>query len=995
MTQFSDLEALEERHRREEEAETRTSVFERGRPLGIELPRGEPIADDWRARVAVCAPPRPRPFVLDPLGSASAFAVSPDGVSVLDAASQTASLPEGYSPRSVVTAYFDGVFGDAELAADRLARLIAQVADGTGLPHIGFASSGAEAVEVAIAALHQASAEAGSVRSHLVTFERGFHGRTELLFQASHQLCTSPSAHVTVLPLDGGAEALEQLLRKRDDVLCVLLEPVQCAGGERYVPIETLRAIRTITRAHEVPLVSDEVQTGFGAGGALLWAPEFEADVVCFGKRAQLGVLAANVPLPASSALQHPTTDQVAALRAVCSLEETHPSAKVFARKVRERFEAIVGRFPDLILDPRVRAWSAGFEVAGESSVRDGLIEIAERSGIRLLPASDHTVRIRFSRAFGDRELDAVFDVLRAAAKWIEAERAPSEFRPPRRSLRDAPPVPSLATKTSSTEEPATPRPARDVRVRQVDAEEVEAVLDAIVALEARVYEPARRDPREKLARAFEDPAGVAVIADRPTEDGTIDLLGVTLGVPLERVDVDGADRDLNRGRQNTVYVVATTLDPTSRGLGLGMRLKRALVHAAAAVRRSDGSLRYDFMTGRMRVGATSAMRRINRRLGATELYRLHGQYGGEGAAIYYRLPLRAPGCTVGGPLFRSSLLRTPPPSLVHYAKRGGLYGPVVEHLRLHHTVTPATVRGLEYLSALTPHQPMVALSGSLGCAFDEVLRVLKGARPKASVALGLEGGFVGDTTAAARSLSDPASLEGVRPYFEEGFARLPHPREDAQRFEAAVEAIDPAQILAVFAEPVQVQTGAPLLLEHWSAFKRLRAAGVPIVSVETATGGYRSLSEDGVHRPFADLGFEPDVRLWAPAPRLGLAHFSRALGDGARSASGGASELSLVVLHHVLRHLASLQSEDAGALLHASLTPLRDAGVALSGEGLYRVASVGDRRDAFLAHMTAAPFEVWALPGGRVGFAPPFDLLEEEWLELSGVVSAAWSKCS
>ena len=38
--------------------------------------------------------------------------------------------------------------------------------------------------------------------------------------------------------------------------------------------------------------------------------------------------------------------------------------------------------------------------------------------------------------------------------------------------------------------------------MRVVEPDEADALLDAIVALEERVYEPARRDSREKLALA-------------------------------------------------------------------------------------------------------------------------------------------------------------------------------------------------------------------------------------------------------------------------------------------------------------------------------------------------------------------------------------------------------------------------------------------------------------------------------------------------------------
>ncbi|MEM1415301.1 MAG: GNAT family N-acetyltransferase [Myxococcota bacterium] len=194
---------------------------------------------------------------------------------------------------------------------------------------------------------------------------------------------------------------------------------------------------------------------------------------------------------------------------------------------------------------------------------------------------------------------------------------------------KEAPPFPALPPREGE----APPGPAH-VRALGPD-DDPEAVLDAIVALEARVYEPARRDPREKLALALRDPAGVAVIAE---QEGAV--VGSALLAPLERVSgVDGVDDDPFRPRRDTAYTLAVTLDPVARGQGLGRRLKAAAVAAAAQLRWPDGSPRYRHVSGRNRVGHTPAMRRINAALGAYELARYEGQYGGEGVAAYYRMP--------------------------------------------------------------------------------------------------------------------------------------------------------------------------------------------------------------------------------------------------------------------------------------------------------------------------------------------------------------------
>ncbi|MEO0322671.1 MAG: GNAT family N-acetyltransferase [Myxococcota bacterium] len=245
-----------------------------------------------------------------------------------------------------------------------------------------------------------------------------------------------------------------------------------------------------------------------------------------------------------------------------------------------------------------------------------------------------------------------------------------------------------------------------------------EAMLDAIVALEARVYEPARRDPREKLALAFQDPAGVVVLAETQGR-----LVGSALLAPLERVHaLAGADDDPQRGQRNTAYTLAVTVDPGARGQGLGRRLKSAAVEAAARLKRPDGRPRYAHVSGRNRIGHTLAMRRINGALGAYELARYEGQYGGEGVAAYYRMPVRgyAPRAT---PPLRADwtfgegrLLASPPASWRLRYLSGALAGAVANRARWGRSFLSAgAARAAAYLRAQGPLP-----DASLACAGDE-----------------------------------------------------------------------------------------------------------------------------------------------------------------------------------------------------------------------------------------------------------------------------------
>ena len=72
----------------------------------------------------------------------------------------------------------------------------------------------------------------------------------------------------------------------------MIVEPVQAEGGDRHASNSFFRRLRDMALAYDVPFIADEVQTGFGATGDVLWAHErweldTPPDFVTFAKKAQ------------------------------------------------------------------------------------------------------------------------------------------------------------------------------------------------------------------------------------------------------------------------------------------------------------------------------------------------------------------------------------------------------------------------------------------------------------------------------------------------------------------------------------------------------------------------------------------------------------------------------------------------------------------------------------------------------------------------------------
>ncbi|MEX0944239.1 MAG: L-lysine 6-transaminase, partial [Balneolaceae bacterium] len=80
----------------------------------------------------------------------------------------------------------------------------------------------------------------------------------------------------------------------KDDIACIILEPIQGEGGDNHFRIEFHRALRDLADEFDALFIYDEVQTGVGLTGKF-WAHEHyvKPDIIAFGKKAQVcGILA-------------------------------------------------------------------------------------------------------------------------------------------------------------------------------------------------------------------------------------------------------------------------------------------------------------------------------------------------------------------------------------------------------------------------------------------------------------------------------------------------------------------------------------------------------------------------------------------------------------------------------------------------------------------------------------------------------------------------------
>ena len=161
-----------------------------------------------------------------------------------------------------------------------------------------FANSGAEANEGAIKLARKWGQVNKGGAFEIITFEHGFHGRTLATMSATGK----PGWDVRFAPQVPGfpkarlndLASVEALIGK--NTVAVMLEPVQGEAGVIPAEREFMRALRALTRQHQLLLIVDEVQTGVGRTGKLFAYEhaDIEPDIMTLGKG-----LGGGVPLAA------------------------------------------------------------------------------------------------------------------------------------------------------------------------------------------------------------------------------------------------------------------------------------------------------------------------------------------------------------------------------------------------------------------------------------------------------------------------------------------------------------------------------------------------------------------------------------------------------------------------------------------------------------------------------------------------------------------------
>jgi len=341
---------------------------------------------------------------------------------------------------------------------EELARVI--VEDHVKLPgKVFFANSGAESndglIKTARKFGHARPLPDGSPRYEVLSFTKSFHGRTLGGINATGQDKVKEGFDPMLpgfrhLPFNDLA-ALEAAISPI--TAAILLEPVQGEGGVNVATPEFLRGVAALCKQHDLLLLLDEVQAGFGRCGLpMAWraiAPELEPDGISWAKGmgggfpigafwlADRAIDSAGTPL---SSLMGPGTHGTtyggnplacaASLAVLAEISEQRLEANVLRQEQRIRATIASWQSP-VITEVRGLGLLLGIGLdVTKLAVPEGKLPAAFvcgkllEAGLLVPPAGPETIRLLPPLNVTDAEVDEALSIFRSVVATLEGPEA-------------------------------------------------------------------------------------------------------------------------------------------------------------------------------------------------------------------------------------------------------------------------------------------------------------------------------------------------------------------------------------------------------------------------------------------------------------------------------------------------------------------------------------------------------------------------------------------
>jgi L-lysine 6-transaminase len=214
-------------------------------------------------------------------------------------------------------------------------------------------------------------------------------------------------------------ETINELLMeiKEGGVAAVIVEPIQSTFGDNHLPKKFLQEVSRVCVEYNIPLIFDEIQTGFGASGKMWYFEYLDIlpDIVIFGKKSQVSGIMTTPKYPFPKIPKLSVTfdgDIVDMLRSIYVMKAYEKFSLLENCKARGE-QLCSGLYSiDCIYNVRSVGLLLAFDLNSKLE-RDDLVLKLREKGFLCNPTREKTIRLRPNLAVTKKEIDSAIDILR------------------------------------------------------------------------------------------------------------------------------------------------------------------------------------------------------------------------------------------------------------------------------------------------------------------------------------------------------------------------------------------------------------------------------------------------------------------------------------------------------------------------------------------------------------------------------------------------------
>jgi L-lysine 6-transaminase len=226
---------------------------------------------------------------------------------------------------------------------------------------------------------------------------------------------------------------------RRDDIACILIEPIQAEGGDNHFRPQFLQRLQDLAHENESLFVVDEVQTGVGMTGTM-WAHEhwkLRPDLLAFGKKTQVCGCMGGPKLDEepdnvfhtksriNSTWGGNLVDMVRSQRylEILDREKVLDNVRTTGAHLKSQLEKLQHEIPEVVSNARGLGLMCAIDFP-DGATRDAVQRNAYELGMLILPCGTHSLRFRPPLDVTPAEVDEAVELVKRATKQAFAKSA-------------------------------------------------------------------------------------------------------------------------------------------------------------------------------------------------------------------------------------------------------------------------------------------------------------------------------------------------------------------------------------------------------------------------------------------------------------------------------------------------------------------------------------------------------------------------------------------